>query len=559
MLRSLYIQNYALIEKLDISFEQGFSVITGETGAGKSIILGAIGLLLGQRADVKSIRTGATKCIIEARFDISNYHMQPFFEENELDYEDECILRRELYASGKSRAFINDTPAQLAQMKELGEQLIDIHSQHQNLLLNKEGFQLNVLDLLAHDEPALSAYQAAYKQWKQAQNDLDRLLERAARDKADEDYIRFQWEQLEEAHLTKGEQEELEQEAETLSHAEDIKASLYRTDQLFNNEEGGLLSNLKECCNVMAELQAVYPAAEEWANRLESSYIELKDIADEVSDREEQVEFNPTRLDEVNERLNLIYSLQQKHRMDTVDELMALRDDYATRLASISSSDEEIETLKKRCGELQSEVRRQAAGLTEARREAAREVERQMAARLVPLGMPNVRFVVDMGERKEPGLHGMDTVTFLFSANKNGTLQNISSVASGGEIARVMLSVKAMIAGAVKLPTIVFDEIDTGVSGEIADRMADIMQEMANNDRQVISITHLPQIASRGRAHYKVYKKDNETETNSHIRRLTDEERVEEIAHMLSGATLTEAALNNARALLKTRYEAISR
>lgn len=559
MLRSLYIQNYALIEKLDISFEQGFSVITGETGAGKSIILGAIGLLLGQRADVKSIRTGATKCIIEARFDISNYHMQPFFEENELDYEDECILRRELYASGKSRAFINDTPAQLAQMKELGEQLIDIHSQHQNLLLNKEGFQLNVLDLLAHDEPALSAYQAAYKQWKQAQNDLDRLLERAARDKADEDYIRFQWEQLEEAHLTKGEQEELEQEAETLSHAEDIKASLYRTDQLFNNEEGGLLSNLKECCNVMAELQAVYPAAEEWANRLESSYIELKDIADEVSDREEQVEFNPTRLDEVNERLNLIYSLQQKHRMDTVDELMALRDDYATRLASISSSDEEIETLKKRCGELQSEVRRQAAGLTEARREAAREVERQMAARLVPLGMPNVRFVVDMGERKEPGLHGMDTVTFLFSANKNGTLQNISSVASGGEIARVMLSVKAMIAGAVKLPTIVFDEIDTGVSGEIADRMADIMQEMANNDRQVISITHLPQIASRGRAHYKVYKKDNETETNSHIRRLTDEERVEEIAHMLSGATLTEAALNNARALLKTRYGAISR
>lgn len=558
MLRSLYIQNYALIEKLDISFEQGFSVITGETGAGKSIILGAIGLLLGQRADVKSIRTGATKCIIEARFDISNYHMQPFFEENELDYEDECILRRELYASGKSRAFINDTPAQLAQMKELGEQLIDIHSQHQNLLLNKEGFQLNVLDLLAHDEPALSAYQAAYKQWKQAQNDLDRLLERAARDKADEDYIRFQWEQLEEAHLTKGEQEELEQEAETLSHAEDIKTSLYRTDQLFNNEEGGLLSNLKECCNVMAELQAVYPAAEEWANRLESSYIELKDIADEVSDREEQVEFNPTRLDEVNERLNLIYSLQQKHRMDTVDELMALRDDYATRLASISSSDEEIETLKKRCGELQSEVRRQAAGLTEARREAAREVERQMAARLVPLGMPNVRFVVDMGERKEPGLHGMDTVTFLFSANKNGTLQNISSVASGGEIARVMLSVKAMIAGAVKLPTIVFDEIDTGVSGEIADRMADIMQEMANNDRQVISITHLPQIASRGRAHYKVYKKDNETETNSHIRRLTDEERVEEIAHMLSGATLTEAALNNARALLKTRYEAIS-
>ncbi len=551
MLRSLYIQNYALIEKLDIDFEQGFSVITGETGAGKSIILGAIGLLLGQRADVKSIRTGATKCVIEARFDISNYHMQPFFEENELEYEDECILRRELYASGKSRAFINDTPAQLAQMKELGELLIDIHSQHQNLLLNKEGFQLNVLDLLAHDEPVLSAYQAVYKQWRQAQADLDKALERAARDKADEDYVRFQWEQLEEAHLAKGEQEELEQEAETLSHAEDIKANLYRTGQLFNDEEGGLLSNLKECCNVMADLQRVYPVAEEWANRLESAYIELKDIAGELSDREEQVEFNPARLEEVNDRLNLLYSLQQKHRVNTVDELVALRDEYATRLASISSSDEEIETLKKHCEKLQGEVRRQAACLTEARGEAAREVERQMAARLVPLGMPNVRFVVDMGERKEPGPHGMDTVTFLFSANKNGTLQNISSVASGGEIARVMLSVKAMIAGAVKLPTIVFDEIDTGVSGEIADRMADIMQEMAHNERQVISITHLPQIASRGRAHYKVYKKDNETETNSHIRRLTDEERVEEIAHMLSGATLTEAALNNARTLLK--------
>ena len=553
MLRSLYIQNYALIEKLDIGFEQGFSVITGETGAGKSIILGAIGLLLGQRADVKSIRTGATKCVIEARFDISNYHMEPFFEENELDYEEECILRRELYATGKSRAFINDTPAQLAQMKELGELLIDIHSQHQNLLLNKEGFQLNVLDLLAHDDAALCEYQTVYKQWKQAQSDLNKLLERAARDKSDEDYIRFQWEQLEEARLVQGEQGELEQEAEMLSHAEDIKASLYKVNQLFNNDEGGLLSDLKECCHAMSDLQSVYPVAEELAGRLESAYIELKDIADEISGREEQVEFNPARLEEVNERLNLIYSLQQKHRVNTVDDLIALRDDYAARLASISSSDEEVEALRKHSEELQTETRRQAAGLTEARRKAAREVEQQMASRLVPLGMPNVRFAVEMGERKEPGPHGMDTVSFLFSANKNSTLQSISSVASGGEIARVMLSLKAMIAGAVKLPTIVFDEIDTGVSGEIADRMADIMQEMADNNRQVISITHLPQIASRGRAHYKVYKKDNETETNSHIRRLTKEERVEEIAHMLSGATLTEAALNNARTLLAQR------
>ena len=552
MLRSLYIQNYALIEKLDIDFEPGFSVITGETGAGKSIILGAIGLLLGQRADVKSIRTGATKCVIEAHFDVSRYNnLRPFFADNGLDYDDECILRRELYASGKSRAFINDSPAQLTQMKELGEQLIDVHSQHQNLLINTEGFQLNVLDLLAHDDATLAAYQSVYKQWKQAQGDLDKLVEKIARDKADEDYIRFQWQQLDEARLTPGEQEELEQETELLSHAEDIKAGLYQANQRFNDDENGLLSGLKECCNTMQNLQNVYPPAEEWANRLESSYIELKDIADEIADNEERVEFNPARLAEANERLNLIYTLQQKHRVDTVDELIALRDEYATRLAAISSSDEELETLRQRCEELQEQVRRQASCLTQARQAAAQEVERQMASRLIPLGMPNVRFTVDMGERKEPGPHGSDTVSFLFSANKNGTMQNISSVASGGEIARVMLSVKAMIAGAVKLPTIVFDEIDTGVSGEIASRMADIMQEMAENERQVISITHLPQIASRGRTHYKVYKQDNETETNSHIRRLTDEERVEEIAHMLSGATLTEAALNNARTLLK--------
>lgn len=551
MLRSLYIQNYALIEKLDIGFDSGFSVITGETGAGKSIILGAIGLLLGQRADVKSIRKGASKYIIEARFDVSAYGMQPFFEANELEYEDECILRRELYASGKSRAFINDTPASLAQMKELGELLIDVHSQHQNLLLNKEGFQLNVLDLLAHDEAELAAYQKLYNDWRQARQDLEALVARAEQSRADEDYIRFQLEQLEEANLTDGEQEELEQEAEMLTHAEDIKAGLYRAGQALNADEGGVLEALKDCQNTMMGLRSVFAPAGELADRLDSVYIELKDISQEVSDKEEEVEFNPARLDEVNARLNLIYSLQQKHRVDTVKALLSLQESYALQLSAITSSDEDIARLEAQVKELFSQVTAQAQVLTEARTRAALEVERQMAARLVPLGMPNVRFQVEMGVRKEPGGHGADTVNFLFSANKNGVLQNISSVASGGEIARVMLSVKAMIAGAVKLPTIVFDEIDTGVSGEIADRMADIMQEMGDNDRQVISITHLPQIAARGRAHYKVYKEDNEVETNSHIRRLTDDERVEELAHMLSGATLTEAALNNARALLK--------
>ena len=551
MLRSLYIQNYALIEKLDIGFDSGFSVITGETGAGKSIILGAIGLLLGQRADVKSIRKGASKCIIEARFDVSAYGMQPFFEANELEYEDECILRRELYASGKSRAFINDTPASLVQMKELGELLIDVHSQHQNLLLNKEGFQLNVLDLLAHDDAELAAYQRLYNDWRQARQDLEALVARAEQSRADEDYIRFQLEQLEEANLTDGEQEELEQEAEMLTHAEDIKAGLYRAGQALNADEGGVLEALKDCQNTMMGLRSVFAPAGELADRLDSVYIELKDISQEVADKEEEVEFNPARLDEVNARLNLIYSLQQKHRVDTVKALLSLQENYALQLSAITSSDEDIARLEAQVKELFTQVIVQAQVLTEARTRAAREVERQMAARLVPLGMPNVRFQVEMGVRKEPGVHGADTVNFLFSANKNGVLQNISSVASGGEIARVMLSVKAMIAGAVKLPTIVFDEIDTGVSGEIADRMADIMQEMGDNDRQVISITHLPQIAARGRAHYKVYKEDNEVETNSHIRRLTDDERVEELAHMLSGATLTEAALNNARALLK--------
>lgn len=550
MLRSLYIQNYALIEKLDISFGAGFSVITGETGAGKSIILGAIGLLLGQRAEVKAIRQGASKCVIEARFDISAYGMESFFEENELEYEEECILRREVYASGKSRAFINDTPASLVQMKELGEQLIDVHSQHQNLLLNKEGFQLNVLDILSHNDEQLSAYQSLYREWKQAQQDLAELIARAEQNKADEDYIRFQLEQLEEANLSAGEQEELEQETDTLSHAEEIKAGLFRVGQLLTSDEGGLLAGLKESLNTMLGLQKVYSPATELAERLESTYIELKDVSQEVSSQEEDVEFNPERLEEVNDRLNLIYTLQQKHRVTTVEELLALTEEYAAKLAAITSYDERIGELTTLCDTLYNKVKKQANVLTKARAGAAREVEKQMASRLVPLGMPNVRFQVEMGMRKEPGVHGEDTVNFLFSANKNGALQSISSVASGGEIARVMLSIKAMIAGAVKLPTIVFDEIDTGVSGEIADRMADIMQEMGEQDRQVISITHLPQIAARGCAHYKVYKQDNETETNSHIRRLADEERVEEIAHMLSGATLTEAALNNAKALL---------
>ena len=550
MLRSLYIQNYALIEKLDIEFESGFSVITGETGAGKSIILGAIGLLLGQRSDVKSIRHGETKCVIEAHFDISSYAMQSFFEKNELEYEDECILRREVLISGKSRAFINDTPASLVQMKELGEQLIDVHSQHQNLLLNKEGFQLNVLDILAHNGDLLSSYKAVYEKWSRAQNDLEELIVLSEKNKADEDYIRYQWEQLNEANLVSGEQEELEQESDLLGHAEEIKAGLYRAEHLLDSDEGGLLSSMKEMRSLFSDLQRIYLPASALAERLESIYIELKDILQEISSDEEKVEFNPERLEEVNNKLNFIYSLQQKHHVSTVAELLTLAEEYAEKLSEITSYDDRIAEQRLHCEQLFNELKNKAALLTDTRRLASKEVEKEIASRLVVLGMPNVRFEVEMNARKEPGSSGADTVAFLFSANKSSALQNISSVASGGEIARVMLSIKAMIAGAVKLPTIVFDEIDTGVSGEIADRMADIMEEMGSKDRQVISITHLPQIAAKGRVHYKVYKHDNESQTNSYIRRLTTEERVEEIAHMLSGATLTEAALNNAKALL---------
>ena len=552
MLQSIHIQNYALIDKLDIDFTSGFSVITGETGAGKSIILGAIGLLLGQRADAKAIKNGASKSIVEARFRIASYGLETFFEELDLECDpEECILRREVSANGKSRAFINDTPASLAQMKALGEKLIDIHSQHQNLLLNKEGFQLNILDILAQDEKQLAAYKQTYLQYKDVCRRLDTLIGQAEKSRQDEDYLRFQLEQIEEANLQPNEQTKLEQESETLSHAEDIKAGLYKAGQLIDGTDtSGILQLAKECRQTLQNISNVYPSASEWTERLQSCYIELKDIAHDLSLAGEETEFNPERLDYVNERLNLIYNLQQKHRTDTVEGLLELADEYRQKLNDISSFDERIAELRRQKDTIYNNVVEQAQGLTRLRTESARHIEEQMKTLLLPLGMPNARFAVELASRKEPDLNGIDNVTFLFSANKNGTLQNVASVASGGEIARVMLSLKAMIAGAVKLPTIIFDEIDTGVSGSIAEKMALIMHDMGRQNRQVISITHLPQIAARGTTHYKVYKKDTESGTSTYIRRLTPEERVEEIAHMLSGSTLTEAALNNARALL---------
>ena len=551
MLQSIHIQNYALIEKLDIDFHAGFSVITGETGAGKSIILGAIGLLLGQRADLKAIKDGATKCVVEARFDIARYQLESFFTENDLEYDSgECILRRELYASGKSRAFINDSPASLVQMKELGEKLVDVHSQHQNLLLNREDFQMNVLDILAKDEKELSVYQSLYADYRQVSSELENCIAQAEKNRQDEDYIRFQVEQLEDAKLKPNEQEQLEEEAETLSHAEDIKSGLYKVDMLIASGDTNLLSGMKECMQTLQGVSRVYASAQEWMERLDSCLVELKDLSHEVSYAAERVEFNPSRLEEVNERLNLLYSLQQKHHVSSIEELMAIEENFRSQLDAIISSDDRIFELTELKKALYEKVVSQASVLSKLRQKAAEEIENQMQTYLVPLGMPNVRFVVDITSRNEPNAKGMDNVTFLFSANKNGSLQQVASIASGGEIARVMLSLKAMIAGAVKLPTIIFDEIDTGVSGSIAEKMALIMHEMGRADRQVISITHLPQIAARGAVHYKVYKEDTETGTNSYLLRLNEEERINEIANMLSGATLTDAALNNAKALL---------
>ena len=551
MLQSIHIQNYALIESLDIDFHSGFSVITGETGAGKSIILGAIGLLVGQRADSKAIKTGASKCVVEAHFNISTYQLEDFFNENDLEYDgEECILRREVHASGKSRAFINDTPASLVQMKALGEKLIDVHSQHQNLLLNHEDFQLNVLDILANSREALQTYKSLYNSYKQTVRELNTLIEEAEKNRQDEEYICFQVQQLEDAHLQAGEQEELEQELEMLTHAEDIKSSLFKVNQLMDEGEMNLVSLSKEAMQVLQSISRVYAPASEWSNRLESCYLELKDMAHEIAYASDEIEFNPTRLDYVNERLNLIYTLQQKHQLSSVEELLELAGKLNEKLDAITSSDDHIQELTQKKDLLYQQVLSQAEILTRMRTEASKEIEAQMQAYLIPLGMPNVRFAVELSPRKEPDASGMDNVSFLFSANKNGTLQQVASIASGGEIARVMLSLKAMIAGAVKLPTIIFDEIDTGVSGSIAEKMALIMQEMGQADRQVISITHLPQIAARGAHHYKVYKEDTEVGTNSHIRILNEEERINEIAHMLSGATLTEAALNNAKALL---------
>ena len=550
MLKHLYIKNFTLIDQLDIAFHSGFSVITGETGAGKSIILGAIGLLLGNRADSKQIKQGEKKCTIEAHFDLSHYGFESFFEDNDIDFEPEdTIIRRELTANGKSRAFINDTPVSLQMMRILGEQLIDIHSQHQNLLLQKDDFQLNVIDIIAQDSTALSAYHSSYQHYKESLQRLSDLKEQIAKAQENEEFMRFQFNELESAGLVEGRQQVLEQESETLSHSEDIKTAYFKADHLLNDDDNGIINKLGECLDSLSNIENVYSKAKDVVQRLSSVHIELKDIASEVGSEVENIEFDPSRLDSINQQLDQLNTLEQKYHVSTEEELIEIRDNIAEQLQSIDNSDEELESLTKKVDEELKLCTEKAAKLTELRLKAGKIVEKEMSQRLIPLGIPNVRFKVDITS-KPLSLDGADKVQFLFSANTSTTMEPVAQVASGGEIARVMLSLKAMISGTIKLPTIIFDEIDTGVSGKIAQKMALIMQEMGNNNRQVISITHLPQIAALGSSHYKVEKEETIEGTRSHMRELNQEERVSEIAQMLSGADISDAALQNARELL---------
>ena len=551
MLKHLYIKNFTLIDELDIELRQGFSVITGETGAGKSIILGAIALLLGQRADPKAIKLGTDKCIIEAHFDISNYGIDDFFTENDIENEpNDCIIRRELTASGKSRAFINDTPVQLAMLKELGERLVDVHSQHQNLLLNKQDFQLSVVDIIAEDSCQLAKYQQIYRQYQQVKRELETLKESIERNRQNADFLQFQYDELSQASLVDGEQEELEQKNDTMSHSEEIKSALYDADNYMSAEQTGIVGAIRSALSSLKRIEKVYPVAEELVERLDSSYIELKDIAEEISGYLEDIDFDPVEMDTVVNRLDRLYDLEKKYNVDTVGELIAKRDNLRQQLDGIENSDEALSDLQEKMNVLKEEVHKEALVLTKTREAACKIIEKEMKDKLVPLGMPHVRFAIQM-TTGEFDFNGQDKVAFLFSANTSTPLQPVSQVASGGEIARVMLSLKAMISGVVKLPTIIFDEIDTGVSGKMAEKMAEMMQEMGNSGRQVISITHLPQIAALGSSHYKVEKKETASGTTSSMQELTPEQRVLEIAQMLSGSDISEAAIQNARQLLR--------
>lgn len=553
MLKQLYIKNFTLIDELNIDFHPGFSVITGETGAGKSIILGAIHLLLGQRADTRQIKEGRNKCIVEAHFDLSNYHLEDFFQKNNIDYDaSDCILRREVSSSGKSRAFINDTPVSLTLMRECGELLVDIHSQHQNLLLQKEDFQMSVVDIIADDKPLLSDYKHHYADYLQAVRKYEEQKKIIAQNRDNEEFLRFQYNELDKANLQADEQESLESQVQTLSHIEDIKSALFQTTSLLSNDDNGAVNLVKNAADALQGLIDVYPEIQDAAQRLESAGIELKDIADEVDHKLENIDFDPQQLQQMNDRLDELYSLEKKFHVSDVNELIAQRDQLKQEIANIDCSDDILADLEKEMSVAHEDCVKVGQQLSEARQQAAKKIETEMHQRLVPLGIPKVRFSIDI-QHTDCQPMGLDKISFLFSANSSTPLQPVAQVASGGEIARVMLSLKAMISGAVKLPTIIFDEIDTGVSGRVAEKMAETMREMAQQHRQVIAITHLPQIAAGGTSHYKVSKEETSEGTVSTMRELSDDERVREIAQMLSGSDISQAAIDNAQALLNAQ------
>lgn len=548
MLKNLHIQNYALIDNLDIDFESGFSVITGETGAGKSILLGALALVLGGRADTAAISPGAKRCVAEAIFSISNPDISAFLEDHDLDADgDECIIRRELTAAGKSRAFINDTPVALSTMKDLSLLLIDIHSQHQNLLLNNGFFLLDVIDSVANNETELNEYTTQYALLRKREKEL-REIETQSKNRAEDlDRLQFHHKELTAANLVEHEQEDLEQEQLMLNNAESIKEALYGASQNIND----LLDNLRSAHSSLNRIANVYPQAAPFATRIESCDIELDDISSELSSKLNDIEFDPERADFVNDRLSTIYTLQKKFHTESVAALIELRDSTAKEIDNITNCDELIEEKRQECDKLRKLVTKAAESISLSRHKAALSVEEYIASQLRSLGMPDVVFKVEISKTEDFTPRGNDNVCFLFSSNKNMPPRNLSKIASGGEMARVMLSLKALLSFHKELPTIIFDEIDTGVSGKISEKMAVLMNEMTQHDRQVICITHQPQIAAKGQHHYRVYKDSTTDATHTRIEKLNNEERVGEIAKMLSGEIITDAAISNAKTLLK--------
>ena len=550
MLKHITIRNFALIEHVEIELSAGFSVITGETGHGKSVFLGAVAMLLGQRSDVKAIREGADRCVIEGLFDLEGFGLEPLFEENDIDYDRECIIRRELAASGRSRAFINDTPVNVSLLKEIGARLIDIHSQHQNLLLGDRNYQLGVLDVLAGNRVLLGGYKERYDKYLSLQRELAERRKALEAAKRDEEWLRFQLDELEAASLKSGELQELELELQELSHAEEIQAALYGAYNAIDSDERSMLQALREASSALSRIAAHYGAAQELADRLESNYIELKDCCDEMQQRAGRVQFAPARLEFVENRVAQIYSLMKKHRVQSAEDLIALAAGYSAKLDSIAFGDDDIRELEKRIKSASEELLQVAAELTAKRKESAAQLQEKIIAILVNLGMPMIRFEVDFKPVDGFTPSGCDDVVFLFSAPSSCAPQPLCDVASGGEMARVMLALKSLIASSTKQPTLIFDEVDTGVSGILAERMGRIMQQMACGFCQVLSITHLPQVAALGSNHYKVYKEETDKGTVTNIIRLEQEDRVREIAQMMSGEVLSEAALDNARGLL---------